>query len=337
METGKRVEMLESELKLMKGEVKETLSSVRDFLQRAKVPSHDTILIPTSDDESHGPMVMPGKVEVSGGEPFQASPGAASVSPASAASAPPPQAGVVGGGAGIAPQAQPAAVSSGAFMTQAAAGQTGESPENMEPAATVVAAPPPRRNETPEPPRGHDPVSPPEEISGGEAQARAESGPPTPQVNLLANLIRWVASARGEIGGEQLATFLEVYGITGNLSQELKEVILQLMEITSAQPQDTGMADVWSRLLLELHGILAGGGAPLHPAASLGGEIAGDEETEEPAEEEKPRYRPLKLKLVVPQGDGMEKEFTIDIDPDAEEPGPAEKAKKAAKNRGEAG
>ena len=91
----------------------------------------------------------------------------------------------------------------------------------------------------------------------------------TPQVNMLGNLIRWVSVAKGKLGVEQLPTFLEVYGICGNLSLELKEVILHLADQVEQQPEEMASADVWSQLILELHGILAGGGTPIKPLGTL--------------------------------------------------------------------
>ena len=150
--------------------------------------------------------------------------------------------------------------------------------------------------------------------------------PPTPQVNLLANLIRWVSAARGKLGIEQLPVFLEVYGISGNLSPELKEVILQLAEVVAQPSGDDNAADVWSHSVLELHGILAGGGTPLHlfgPSwndeegeAEASETLAEEDEAEDKTEDEPPvpprENRPVRLKLVVPIGDGVEKEFSVE-------------------------
>jgi hypothetical protein len=270
--------------------------------------------------------------------------------------------------------------------------------------------------------------------------------PTSPQVNLLANLLRWVSAARKEIGGGQLPTFLEVYGTTGNLSPQVREVILHLadveaeeasdaasvwgqlmreqlatylevqsvngnlslelkegilritdimaqqssdarnasvwdqlmndqlatfLEVHSAngqlsaevkegilritgamaqpspgknvadmaqQPAERNIADIWSQLILELHGILSGGGTPLHPLQPFwsgkeeeattiedGAEECGKEdepvrlEQDEPVMQEEDKsaeVRPVRLKLVLPIGDGVEKEFNINLVPD---------------------
>ena len=139
----------------------------------------------------------------------------------------------------------------------------------------------------------------------------------TPRVNLLANLINWVARAKKEIGSEQLSTFLEVYGVSGHLSPELKEAILQLCEITGEQLDAANRADIWSQSMLSLHGILTGGDAPLNPFKSS---AFGTESEELPVEEEiievdKPKEQPVKLKLVFPDSDGKSKEFSVDLSP----------------------
>jgi hypothetical protein len=92
--------------------------------------------------------------------------------------------------------------------------------------------------------------------------SRQEAGQSAPPVNLLANLLRWVASAKKQLGSEQLPLFLEVYGLTGCLSPELKEIILHLADIAVLQPTGN-KTELWGQLILELHGILAGDPASL--------------------------------------------------------------------------
>jgi hypothetical protein len=144
----------------------------------------------------------------------------------------------------------------------------------------------------------------------------------TPKVNMLANLITWVAKAKKEIGYDQLPTFLEVYGISGHLSLELKEIILQLAQITAEKPEVANDPEIWSQAMLSLHGILTGGDAPLHPVLPFLTEA--DEETppeeEEEPEEETPQETPIKLKLVFPDGEGKSKEFCINLTPEETEP-----------------
>jgi hypothetical protein len=149
------------------------------------------------------------------------------------------------------------------------------------------------------------------ENSTGEPQSS------TPRVNLLANLINWVAKAKKEIGDEQLSTFLEVYGVSGHLSPELKEAILQLCEITTEQLEEANRADVWSQSMLSLHGILTGGDAPAYPfkSTALSAETEDTPGEEEIIEVDKPKEEPVKLKLVFPNGEGGSKEFCVELAP----------------------
>ncbi len=138
-----------------------------------------------------------------------------------------------------------------------------------------------------------------------------------PKVNMLANLINWVARANKEIGKDNIETFLEVYGISGHLSQELKEVILRLSEITEHETDISANTEIWSQAMLLLHGILTGGDAPLHPSIPVWNS---DEKLveEEIIEVDKPKDNSVKLKLVLPDEDGENKEFCINLTPEAD-------------------
>ena len=144
-----------------------------------------------------------------------------------------------------------------------------------------------------------------------------------PRVNMLANLINWVSRAKREIGSEQLPVFLEVYGISGHLSPELKDIILHLAEITGEKSAAGTDAGVWSESMLSLHGILTGGEAPMHPvlpswcAGPDAENYIDEEEIVEPDEEVEPET-PVKLKLVFPTANGKEREFCIDLSPESE-------------------
>ena len=142
----------------------------------------------------------------------------------------------------------------------------------------------------------------------------------TPKVNLLANLINWVAKAKKEIGNDQIATFLEVYGISGHLSPELKEAILHLTEITDEQSEDSNRAEIWSQSMLSLHGILTGGDAPLHPIQIPLPDVSDEMEQNEDEiiEVDKSKDKPVKLKLVFPSSDGEDKEYCVNLTPDVD-------------------
>ena len=147
----------------------------------------------------------------------------------------------------------------------------------------------------------------------------------TPKVNMLANLINWVAKAKKEIGDEMLPTFLEVYGVSGHLSLELKEVILNLAERTKEKTEPCTDAEVWSQAMLSLHGILTGGDAPLNPAIpSWEGSMGGEDQDEEIIEVDKQQDKPVKLKFVFPGGNGKEKEYCLDLTPEDDGDGDSE-------------
>jgi hypothetical protein len=138
----------------------------------------------------------------------------------------------------------------------------------------------------------------------------------TPRVNMLANLINWVSRAKREIGDELLPTFLDVYGVSGHLSLELKEVILHLADRTKEKTEPCTDAEVWSQTMLSLHGILTGGDAPLNPAIPLWKEALDEtEDTEDEIIEVDKQDRPVKLKLVLPGSNGKGREYCLDLTP----------------------
>ena len=140
-----------------------------------------------------------------------------------------------------------------------------------------------------------------------------------PKVNMLANLINWVARAKQEIGYEQLPTFLEVYGISGHLSPELKDVIIHLADITKDRLDAATDSEIWSQSMLSLHGILTGGDAPLNPVIPSWVDTTDEAESsveEEIIEIDKTKEKRAKLKLVFPNGNGKSKEFCIDLTPE---------------------
>ena len=160
-----------------------------------------------------------------------------------------------------------------------------------------------------------------EELPMERVKVSSEVEQSIPKVNLLANLIAWVARAKRDIGHDQIPTLLEVYGISGHLSPELKDIILHLADITQEQ-EDPSAAEIWSQTLSSLHGVLTGGDAPLFPLKPFWGEegdLASDEEEVDETEVEKVSDQPVKLKLVFPGSDGKGKEFCIDLAPETVE------------------
>jgi len=327
MATEDRVKVLEGEFKLIKGEMRQTLSSVRDFLLDIKLPSTQEEPGLTQETEAiTTPETTQDSEENDGAENGGGDRGSEG-------------SGLDGFGPEGMPQDQMPDIPG---MDQVPDSNTAGEPAAEAPAAEAL---PPLDLDTPdEQPMssGDIPGSRPQfknEDEEAEETAEKEDQQPgtaeeeeedtvsqdnnemnrssVPQVNLLANLIRWVANAKKEIGVSQLPVFLNVYATTGKLSPEMKEIILHLAEVAtnpslaedtqengqiigeqlklcmeinraSAQlPDDIKLkiqrltelllqqsiqynkADVWSSLLVDLHGILSGGGAPLRSIQSF--------------------------------------------------------------------
>jgi hypothetical protein len=125
---------------------------------------------------------------------------------------------------------------------------------------------------------------------------------------------------------EEIILCLELNSLDGQLPAELKEKIHRLTEIILRQATNASKADIWSQLLLELHGILTGGGTSLHAIAAAGetgtlqdkkegepGEEKKAEKTEAKATEEEASRNvlPARLRLVLPFGNGSEQEVDL--------------------------
>jgi hypothetical protein len=361
-EVDKRVQTLEGEFKLIKGQLRQAMVDVRDFLQNLKLPAEATGYEKEPDElrihlegasdgfaPPQGPItggepVASTSSQTSGEEPFPSLPGEepfpsmsddmpgekSSSSPADAA---PSQvsgqssAGDMEGEAQFRSQS-PQDDMFGGDQFPPLGGMPGDQ-----------SAPPPMQEQRPPLPqdwRSPREESNPEELERArnlEQECSLEEGLPersrevnemkeeaihaTSQVNLLANLIRWVSVAKKDVGIEQLPIFLETYGIGGDLPPELKEGILRLADVIEEKTADVDGADAWSRLILELHGILTGGGAPLLPPSSFLGSTD-ESQLEEQSEGVDAANEPVRLKLVLPGGDeGQEREFSITLTPDA--------------------
>lgn len=256
MEIDKRIETLEGEFKLMRGELKQTLSGVRDYLVNLKLPpSQEAVLLAAAMGGSSSGTSMGGKFSLDRDS-----------------------------------------LKDELMSERAKDEATEETAEAREETTPAPAALPQKE-------------APMNRQNG--SQVPAQSMPP---VNLLANLIRWVVSAKKQIGREQLPAFLDVYGVSGHPFPEMKEVILHLADITAAEPSFDSTADVWSQFILELHGILAGGNIQWRPSGSTFGSNGGSESRREDASKPKPS----KLKLVLSSGDDRDREFSLDIKPEKE-------------------
>jgi hypothetical protein len=319
----KKLEVMSEEIKLLKGELKQSLASVRDYLLNMELPTSEFSNILDALDNGEGQKVtMTGTLAApedkkTTGESQQ------EVEEVEPEISPEDNLIDVEG-----PTADEALSPAESTITSA---------EEFEPEEPLLTGEEPASDselESPEEPEETPATEPAltteENMPMDYEKAPIEASFGTPKVNMLANLIAWVAKAKKEIGQDRLPTLLEVYGISGNLSSELKEVIIQLADIAAAKPDNVSEAGVWSEAMLSLHGILTGGDAPLHPILPFLTD-AGDEMTdteEETIEEEKPKEPPFKLKLVFPDGDGQEKEFCINLTPEAEENNGSKKQRK---------
>jgi len=261
MEIDKRVEELEGEFKLIKGEVKQSLSDIRDYVLGGDfVPE----VMPLEEVPRHD------------------------IRPAAQMASPPP---------GVAQPLQQA----GAYeeieevldeiMSPATEEPSLEAPQlEEEPSFQVpqweekppFETPQLEQQATPEVPPVDEPDTPamePESLSheevvkakpheasddglqetGKEDNMIGDARSSLLQANQLPNLIRWVSAAKREIGSAQLPTFLEAYSVRGHLSPAMKEIILHLAVVVAEETTGPSSADVWSRLTLELHGILSDG------------------------------------------------------------------------------
>jgi hypothetical protein len=375
MSADDRVKVLEGEFKLIKSELRQTLSSVRDFLLDLKIPQ-------IQEEVSKQEEAQQAQQAQQAGDNGQQA----------------------GAGSDQQPTQEPAFDNSNSgFDSQGSTAQDAAPGLDMPEDSNTL-------DETPaeEQPDGFEALAdedsdetgmtsgdmPGESDSGSdsedseeeEEQGEAKTGgaqPVVSQVNLLANLIRWVSKAKKEIGAAQLPVFLDVYATTGTLTQETRDTILQLAEATTDPVIDSGSAEkksliteeisicmeisgfsgqlppefrekvrrltelllrqsvygntanMWSQLLLELHGILNGGGTPLQPLAFMkngsknsqadrDGDSAdsSDEESEDCEEvsdefdemEEVPasKYvKPARLRLVLPVNNGGEQELDL--------------------------
>jgi hypothetical protein len=314
----KKLEAMQEELKLLKGELKQSLASVRDYLLNMELPTSEfSNILDALDGGDAQKVTMSGTL----GTPVEDKPTVGIqeefVEPEISA-----------GDENLIDEEEPAVDESGEMTEDSLA-----APEERPRAEETVAPDEPVEEELPELPDEAEETLDTESglpLEGNQPADRLpeEVSLDTPKVNMLANLITWVSKAKKEIGYDQLPMFLEVYGISGHLSPELKEIILNLAEITDEKPEVAKDPQVWSQAMLSLHGILTGGDAPLHPVVPFLMET--DEETpeEEEPEEETPQDHGIKLKLIFPHGEGKSKEYCINLTPEEDDSGATPRQKK---------
>ena len=363
MSDEKRLETLSEEIKLLKGEIKNSLTSVRDYLLNMELPSSEfsTILAALSGDNSGQKVNLDGGL---GGQPENNNEEVQEESeqPTDDLDQPPADENLIDMEQPEdlledIPEGQPLSQEEGENDSlidgedaaqpedemleqneeqgepeeeqQETSEEAPEMTEDLLEEAEEAEEEAPEEENTMEEPEDENLEFPDAENddSGSESEISAEEEQPmelertsadinqgTPRVNMLANLINWVSRAKKEIGDELLPTFLDVYGVSGHLSLELKEVILHLAERTKEKTEPCTDAEVWSQAMLSLHGILTGGDAPLNPAIPSWKEAL-EEQDEEIIEVDK-QDKPIKLKFVLPSVNGKEKEYCLDLTPE---------------------
>ena len=108
-----------------------------------------------------------------------------------------------------------------------------------------------------------------------------------PEDNLLPEKNRTVS--------EELTICMEINGLSGQLPEDLKRKVQRLTQIILEQSLNTGKSDIWSQMLLELHGVLSGFGNSLKPYQILQAEALAAEEkaAAEEAEDEEESHMDL--------------------------------------------
>jgi hypothetical protein len=349
MADTKKLTALQEEIKLLKGEVKQSLASVRDYLLNMELPSSEiSTILQALGADGEQKVSMRGSFEM----PEQNKPEDTLEQTEEE---------VPAEGAGAAATDEEEVPQDDIFSTEESYDEgeaggmplaEGETPEDVETAGTAnlpfgegdilpddELEPPYPEDEEPgdEPGEGEEGDEGDEDMEDlPETGLDDDEGEPlamdnyraaendilsaVPKVNMMANLINWVSRATRDIGYDQLPVFLEVYGVSGHLSPEMKDVILHLAELTNDKPEVETSAGVWSEQMLSLHGILTGGETPLHPVIPSWGapaDISDEIDEEEIADGEEHPDAPVKLKLVFPNGNGESREYSIDLAPGA--------------------
>jgi hypothetical protein len=339
MDGEKKIETLEQEVKLMKGELKQSLSSVRDYLLNMELPSSEfsTILAALGGDGSQkitmkgnftngkdGDKTATEEIEEPEEKTAEEFAENESESISEGENSPGPDDSVETSEETL-PENELGSEELG--DEQLSNEELNDENENTMPAEDSISESEDDNGQN-EQNEDDESVAPESEMSAEEEpqmpydRISTELNQSVPKVNLMANLINWVSRAKNEIGFDHIPTFLEVYGISGHLSTEMKDIIMHLAEIASDEPEQPTTAEIWSQSMLALHGILTGGDAPayaLKPSwkgSNSNGQLPIEEIKTEDIEVAKPKRSPMKLKLIFPDGDGQDKEFSLDLTSD---------------------
>jgi len=271
--TGKKLEQLEKDVKLLKNEILMGIMGVHDFLSNLK-------FLPPHRDDGSGPdeetlMSIKGGMDTAD---KRAIPPALTVSKHADETETP-----------VAPKTKPVETPAVQSKPQ----------EVKEPAPVVSQAD--LRSEKPIP-------------TADSARQLDKCEPLTvygkePSVNMLANLFGWISLTVSKIGVEQLPILLDVYAACGELPSRTRKIIMKLAELVVPQSREDDSPEVWSQLILQLHGILTGfycGTTGEKDLFAHSKDSMRDEESR-PVNNEKP----LKLKLILPSDNGHNQELDL--------------------------
>ena len=255
MEIEKRVQQLEGEFKLIKGEVKQSLTDIRDYMVEGHLMPQ---VRPLEEPKKNVPALsVPESEQHEVPEPFRELPARDEIEEIIEETTMPAR------------DEPPFESLADIYKEPGEGEEIGEEKDSLaeegfdQPADSPVEQP--LSEAVAEPWETLEEEQPPCEAAGKRYEIREEEGSMERtngsilQANQLPNLIRWVSAAKKELGSAQLPTFLEAYGVRGQLSPQMKEIILHLAAVVSEEGSGPSPADVWSRLTLELHGILTDG------------------------------------------------------------------------------
>ena len=88
--------------------------------------------------------------------------------------------------------------------------------------------------------------------------------------NLVVGLMRWVGNVKRRLGTRQLAAFVEIYKMTGQLPPPVERVLAHMAEMESLPDESSDHVftlDDMVDSLMQLHAIIHGPGTPEKPPA----------------------------------------------------------------------
>ena len=282
MSLERKIETIEGEMGVMKGEIKQTLVDLREFIMRQGSPF-------ASAEAGPAAAAPPGDLQRLLREARESvREGAASANLRGEVEAIRREAEAL--------SANDAAPASTATTTEAPAQPAPPAPQEAE------AAPSPQPAAAPGPDRPRvvriQQTAPAAEASGVQESERVTVSPATEaeaafgalDANLLTNLMRWVGSVKRRLGASQLPGFLEMYKLTGHLPPVMEKLIYHLAELDALPDESYDQIFTLDDLmdsLLQLHAIVYGPGY-VSRGALLDLEEASAQDPAEEAEAEDP-------------------------------------------------